>query len=288
MKPAEFQNYKENKNHTDRSFPYNTYLCSIPLDFPCVPYHWHDEAELIVIQKGTGMVKVDFHSYTVHAGSIIVVLPGHLHAIEQIDDEKMEYENILFRGEMLLTKGDDLCTKEFLKPMFDGTVQVERHIHPGLAYYNRFSSIIKQMDMVSDKRPCGYQLILKGSLYQLMFLLIENQKKEHPTAAQQKSLEKINYVVRYVHEHYSEPLTVSDMAALCHYSESHFMKFFKNYMKISFVRYLNEYRLTMAHRLLQASDDSVLDIAEQCGFENLSYFNRLFKQKYGVTPRQIR
>ena len=82
MNLAEFQKYKENKVHTDKAFPYNTYLCSIPLDFPCVPYHWHNETELIVIQKGSGIVHVDFNRYKVSAGSIVVVLPGHLHSIE--------------------------------------------------------------------------------------------------------------------------------------------------------------------------------------------------------------
>ena len=61
MDLTEFQRYRENKVHTDSSFPYNTYLCSIPLDFPCVPHHWHDEMELIVIQKGSGVVHVDFN-----------------------------------------------------------------------------------------------------------------------------------------------------------------------------------------------------------------------------------
>lgn len=54
MNLQEFQNYRENKIHTEDNFPYNTYLCSIPLDFPCVPMHWHDEIELIVIKKGRG------------------------------------------------------------------------------------------------------------------------------------------------------------------------------------------------------------------------------------------
>ena len=97
MDLTEFQRYRENKVHTDSSFPYNTYLCSIPLDFPCVPHHWHEEMELIVIQKGSGVVHVDFNRYVVEAGSIVVVLPGHLHSIEELCGEKMEYENILFR-----------------------------------------------------------------------------------------------------------------------------------------------------------------------------------------------
>ena len=60
MNILEYENYQEKKNHTTLDFPYNTYLCSIPLDFELVPPHWHDEMEIIYIKKGRGIVNVDF------------------------------------------------------------------------------------------------------------------------------------------------------------------------------------------------------------------------------------
>lgn len=78
------------------------------------------------------------------------------------------------------------------------------------------------------------------------------------------------------------------MAKLCFYSKSYFMKFFKESMGISFIAYLNNYRLEIAARMLQATDDNILDISSACGFDNLSYFNRSFKKKYGVTPGKYR
>ena len=96
MNINEYQNYHETKAHTSAEFPYNTYLCSIPLDFPGVPLHWHDEMELVVIKKGQGYVSVDFDKHLVHSGDIIMICPGCLHAIEQDASYKMEYENIIF------------------------------------------------------------------------------------------------------------------------------------------------------------------------------------------------
>ena len=87
-------------------------------------------------------------------------------------------------------------------------------------------------------------------------------------------------VLKYVENHYTEKLTIDDMAELTYYSKSHFMKFFKAHMGIGFTEYLNDYRLTMAARLLKSSDDSILMIADASGFDNLSYFNRIFKRKY--------
>ena len=93
MKQPKPEQYHEKKRHTEDQFPYNTYLCTIPDDFTEVPVHWHEEAELIVIQKGSGTVLVDLTHYHVTAGDIIIVLPEHLHAIREISGQKMEYEN---------------------------------------------------------------------------------------------------------------------------------------------------------------------------------------------------
>ena len=83
-------------------------------------------------------------------------------------------------------------------------------------------------------------------------------------------------------------ITVAEVADRIDFSESHFMRYFRENMGTSFVDYLRDYRLTMAARLLLVSDETVLSIAEEVGFENLSYFNRAFKKKYGVTPREYR
>ncbi|MDD2979879.1 MAG: AraC family transcriptional regulator [Hespellia sp.] len=288
MNINEYQQLLEEKTHTDDSFPYNTYLCTIPLDFSCVPTHWHDEVELIVIKKGQGLVQVDLIEYEVYAGDVIVVLPGKLHSIEEKPHHKMEYENILFRPEFLLSHTADLCETAFLNPLLHGNLMTDCYIHTSLSYYEDISAIIRSIDHVCSARPTGYQIAVKGYLYQLFFVILSNRNKKAPQIAEQKNLEKIKLVVKYIEDHYREPISVSDMAALCYYSESHFMKFFKQQMKDSFVHYLNNYRLTMAARLLTTSTSSILEVANMVGFDNLSYFNRLFKRRYGVTPKQMR
>lgn len=62
MQIPEYENYHETKSHSTPDFPYNAYICSIPLDFEKVPLHWHDEVEIIYIKKGRGRVTLDFTS----------------------------------------------------------------------------------------------------------------------------------------------------------------------------------------------------------------------------------
>lgn len=289
MNINEYQNYHETKAHTSAEFPYNTYLCSIPLDFPGVPLHWHDEMELVVIKKGQGYVSVDFDKHLVHSGDIIMICPGCLHAIEQDASYKMEYENIIFKPELLSSGANDLCMLQYMKPLLDGTLPVEHFLTPAHEVFGSLSNCIRQIDLVCADQTTGWQLAVKSALFYFFFLLIsERQKKTVSISHNPKSLEKMKTVLKYVEEHYTEKLTIDDMAELIFYSKSHFMKFFKAHMGTGFTEYLNDYRLTMAARLLKSSDESILMIAEESGFDNLSYFNRIFKRKYGVSPGSYR
>ena len=95
-------------------------------------------------------------------------------------------------------------------------------------------------------------------------------------------------LLEYMEEHYGEKITVEDGAKLCFYSNSHFMKYFKQYMGVPFIQYLNEFRLEKAAGMLLSTPDPVTAVAQRCGFDNKSYFNRLFRRKYGKTPGEYR
>lgn len=285
----EYQKYHETKAHTTAGFPYNTYLCSIPLDFKIVPMHWHSELELIVIKKGRGLVSVDLHRQQVTAGDIAIIRPGQLHSIEQDGTHSMEYENIIFKSSLLSSDQNDLCFIQYLHPLITGARPCETFLTPALSYYAEVSECIHKIDALCSIKSEGYQVAVKGLLFCFFYLLVSNeQKKDSVPAVQAKSLEKMKTILKYVEDHYVEHITIDDMAKLTHYSKSHFMKFFKSHMGTGFIEYLNDYRLTMAEHMLRSSDESVLSIAEQNGFENLSYFNRLFKKKYGQSPGKWR
>ena len=101
-------------------------------------------------------------------------------------------------------------------------------------------------------------------------------------------MEKLKNVLRHIEKNYADVITIDEMASLCCFSSSHFMRFFKQTMGMPFTAYLNDYRLTLAAKALLESHKAILDIATECGFENLSYFNRQFKKKYGTTPSNYR
>lgn len=286
MQLTNYELYHEIKSHTTPEFPYNTYLCSIPLDFPSVKLHWHDEAELIVIKKGEGIVSVDLTEYHVQTGDIIFVISGQLHSISQFENRTMEYENIIFKPHLLKSVGNDLCFEQFLSPLFSANVTSSVAILKGTPLHNTVSAQIEAIDSLCDKKPKGYQTAVKGHLFLMFFELITHGSTS--LLPDRKGLDKMKAVISYVEEHYAQSITIEEMAAYCYFSKSYFMKFFREHMGMSFVTYLNDYRLEVAANMLRATDDTVLTIANTCGFDNLSYFNRSFKKKYGITPGKYR
>ena len=152
------------------------------------------------------------------------------------------------------------------------------------------SACLNRVDKLCSDTPKGYHLALKSCYFEFFYILFTHSTARD--AADKKSrardLERTKIILSYIDENYKEAISITDIASYCGFSESHFMRFFKNTMGVSFVTYLNDFRLNIAARLLSTSDENILSIAENCGFFNLSYFNRSFKKKFGVTPGEYR
>ena len=288
MNILEYENTQETKAHGEPEFPFNIYPCSIPLDFPAVPTHWHNDMEIIYVKKGAGQVLVDLVPYAVKAGDIVFVYPGQLHSIEQAEGACMEYENIIFQLGLLIGSGEDLCNRQFFAPLLHNRITLPVYLPPELPIYPEVNRCLNRLDALSGCKEAPRALGVKGQLFELFYLLFRHFPNTTPTRRSSRSLDSMKLIVKHVETHYPEKLSIRDMADLCGFSCSHFMKFFKQHMGTPFTSYLNDYRLTMAARMLTASQDAVSAVAAECGFENLSYFNRLFRRKFGVTPTQYR
>lgn len=290
MNILEYENYEEKKSHGESNFPYVTYVCSIPIDFTCVPNHWHNEFEIIYIKKGKGLISIDLDYYEVKEKDIVLILPGQLHSIEQDSINVMEYENMIFSMDLLVSKYDDACNTSFFTPMTKRLIQLPSILNEeNCDYYDKLSSCLDNIDEICKSFPKAYELSIKGNLFQFFAVLFNKiPKVTLPTVKKRKSLDKLKLIIKYVENNYANDITIEEMSELCNFSQSHFMKFFKSNMDVSFIEYLNDYRLTIASRLLISSSSSILAIALESGFDNLSYFNRLFKKRFDMTPSQFR
>ena len=98
----------------------------------------------------------------------------------------------------------------------------------------------------------------------------------------------VRKAVSYINEHYHENIKLDDVASHLCVNRSYFSDMFKRKMGINFSDYLTDKRITQAGVLLKKSNMSVSEIALAVGYENQSYFSKVFKSHYGMTPKQYR
>ena len=277
--------YHEIKEHGKREFPFNIYPCSIPVDFSHVALHWHEEMEIIAVKKGKGRITVDTVSYPVEEGDILAVFPGQLHAISCGSGERMEYENIIFDLELLGGSGD-VAAEKYLLPLQSGRLALPMRLTPDDWSYDWAANCLRAAEEFNKIKDIGYELCIKGELLLFLAALVGREGDLPPV--DNADTRRLKTALQLVEEHYMEDISIDRAAAACGCSASHFMRWFKAMTAQSFTAFLNEHRLNAAAAALRAGDDTVLAIAESCGFENLSYFNRMFKRKFGLTPREYR
>lgn len=280
--------YHETKKHSDTMFAFNIYPCTIPLDFSFVPLHWQDSVEIIYIKQGSGKVRVDTETYCAKAGDVFLVLPGHIHGLSSLSQERMEYENIIFDMDFLGVNNIDLCSRRYLKPIAEGKITLPVYINSEHELYQSFVECLERVDTLCSNKQKGYEIGVKGSMLSAFSMLLLNSSENREFETNIKSEKKIKHVLKRIEEDYDKVLTIEQMAEECGYSASHFMRWFKENTGFGFNGYLIEYRLNHAAEELRNSDATILDIASKTGFDNLSNFNRLFKKRFHQTPSEFR
>lgn len=282
---ADTASLQENKRHGEKWFPFDIYPCTIPKDFPQVALHWQNSVELVFVKRGMGTVQVGLESVTAMAGDIFVFAPGVLHGLGQIPGETMEYENIIYEVDLLGGSGD-LCYRRYLLPLQSGRLSLPHRLTQGHPCYCMALECLRRLETVNRDRVLGYELQIKGLLLCLLSALVA--QSDGLPLSENGDTRRLKTVLQYVTVHFADNLPVAEVAAVCQCSPSHFMRWFKQMTGQRFTEYLNIYRLNAAAEALRTTDDTVLTVAERCGFKNLSYFNRAFKASFGLTPREYR
>lgn len=276
----------ETKIHGTIDFPYIVYPGRIPEYIQSYPRHWHEEAELIYVSGGHLKVTVWSETFHVTSGDIVIVLPHAIHSIEQIGTESAEYYNIVFHFSIF---GKDTSYDKYLKPFLTHEKKVN--------YCERSGSVLNEglkplvLSLIEHRRSSHttHEYLVKANLFMIIHLLNQHcvDAKENEMALH-LSYDKLKMALYWVRLSYAQDIPVKKAASLCGFSESHFMKLFKELTGMSFTAYLISYRLELAAKQLIETDLNIIEIALNCGFHNHSYFTRAFTKKYAATPMKYR
>lgn len=142
--------------------------------------------------------------------------------------------------------------------------------------------------LYAEKHPAR-DLFVGMSLRELLIRLLEAESREQHLLdpGNLATSQPITAAVSYILNHLDDKLTIASLSRLACMSESSFHRAFKNEMGISPVDFINAERIKLARRLLQYESMSIQEIALQAGFNSASYFTRMFKRQFGISPARF-
>ena len=278
---------KERGMHGSFELPIETYTdnCAI---FHSVYNHWHNEMEILGIEDGIGMVRLNRENLRVKKGDILVVNPGVLHGIKTDLKHILYFKSIVFDLEFLRGSAGDLCQERVILPLMENRAEFMHQISPQAENYDKIFSLFYQVHGCHRRKEPYYFVKLKGLLYDFFYEMLIGNYIIPTDAEQNKNLSSIKRVIDYMNRHYAETLTARELALSSNFSEYYFMKMFRQYTGKTLIGYLNDLRLEKAKTLLMHSQDSVTEIALAVGFNNTSYFIKKFEQANGISPSKFR
>lgn len=280
---------QETKIHGTAAFPYSVYRGRIPEWIHSFPLHWHDDFELIYCTNGQMQVTLWGQAHTLCAQDLIVILPHAVHSIEQSSFAGGEYFNILFHPSLFKGTEEDPCYSKYVLPFLNGEKTMDC-FYPADSPFNQ--TVSSSILSLYDNRKESYstqELVVKSNLFLLLHHMNQySTAVTNDNRSLQLSYSRLKNALYYVQKFYDHDISIRKVSEQCGFSESHFMKLFKELTGMSFNAYLVNYRLELAAKQLSGTDYKVIDIAENCGFHNHSYFTRAFQKKYKKTPLMYR
>lgn len=276
--------YNELKQRGTADFPIEIYCIDKDDSRYEMVLHWHSEIEIIRVIEGSLEVKLNNATHKVNAGEIIFVNPEIVHGALPVD---CKYECIDFDVNYLSV----MC--EGCRYFFDGIVNGEYTIAERITCEDSeiYQSVNRVFETMKNKSS-GYKFKVIGELYKMFGEIVEKHKYSHINGAvitPDKNVQKLKSVLKFMRENYDKQISLNDMAQAAAVSAKYFCYFFKEMTRHTPVEYLNAYRIEKASKMLLNTDKSVTEIAFLCGFNDLSYFIKTFKEhKSGVTPAKFR
>ena len=249
------------------------------------PYHYHPECELIHIREGYGRRWVGGSITHFEPGDLVFIGPNVPH-IWRVAPECPQAESfyIQFLPDFL---GPDFFNVPEMQPVRE-LIAAAR----GGVVFSETTRTDVVSRLVKTSEFNGSECLL--SLLDMLYRLSQDRSRRllgaamPPASPNQRKEERISKIFDYINRHLNEPISQAEIAQRVNLTPPSFSRLFKNTTGKRFMDVVNELRIAQACRLLTETTRTIAEIAYECGYETLSYFNSKFRQIMGMTPSTYR
>ena len=246
----------------------------------------HEEIEIKYFYEGESTLLIGNKTVKAEAGDIVIINPYEFHAtLDSGKEENGKY--ILIMIGLDFFRGTNSSQIDLRHLIYGKKTVFKSHLKAN----ERLKRTITLMGEESEGELEYSKLSIFGLVAEMFALLLRNGTEQSHT---QKNDDIIRYysiiepALRMIRDEYQSKFTIDTLSCTCNISKYHFCRIFKTVTGMSTMQYLNDYRLKIADAMLNSTKNSIAEISVKCGFDDVSYFSRLYKKHFGYTPGKSR
>ncbi len=274
--------YNELLQRGTADFPFELYHIDRMHPKYVMAHHWHTELEIVRVIEGKLNLRLNDREYTAKQGDVLFFNSEVIHSA--VPDE-CEYECIVFDASIFAFNTE---FKAFVSNLINHDSFITEYFP---AEDDTFHSLANELFDTIREKGAGHTFSAIGLMFRLFGEIEKNnlyREKLYNERENAKSINKLKKVLEFIRNSYAKQITLKDMSKAAEVSPKYFCAFFKEMTSKTPIEYLNGYRIERASRKLLGTDASITDIAYDCGFNDLSYFIKVFKEQRGMTPQRFR
>ncbi|WP_281815490.1 helix-turn-helix domain-containing protein [Vallitalea longa] len=283
MKP-----YKENLILPEFPFPVDVFIQDNQKSNITVKPHWHDCVEILYMIEGNALQQINDKVIDVKTNDVILLVNGDIHGTWCNNYDKTKILVVKFLTDMLSNLSVIYESKyiiTFLQKTRNQKLYAPRVFQSQREIIDIFIGIYNEF---IEKRV-GYEIFIKGYIYQMIALLIRNDELQlYEPGIKEEELQEINPILKYIELHYREKITLEKAAFMANKSYYYFSRFFKKVTGSNFKEYIDFVRICEAEKLFLNKDMNISQVAYEVGYNNISSFNRVYKRIRGYSPSKIK
>jgi AraC-like DNA-binding protein len=255
------------------------------------PWHFHPEVELFYCTKAKGIHFIGNYVSPIEERELVLIGRNLPHTRQTDKSYYFQHRDEIAQSITLKFKENFLGDHFFAINEFVHIDTLLIKARQGMKFYGetyrQVVSVLKKMDEVSPL-PTLLQLVaildILGHSEEFIFLNADISLQE----GKNEEAQKIEKVFWFTTHHFSESISLSDVAEITNYSKAAFCRFFKQYTRKSYFQYLSEIRISNACKLLMEEDMDIAQVSYSSGFNNHSNFHKQFKKIVNLTPKEYR
>ena len=255
--------------------------------------HIHNEFEIFIVLKGSGIAKIKNKSYSIKEGDIFLINSGEVHSYMRDPLYTLDVEDTNDVPLFLFVQISNHCLREYF-PQIRTTIFNSCNLRDYLSdtEANSMINLLVQSAKIYFMEEPLYQLNVLSNVAKVLVSCYKQVPHEIISEAQKTNLKQKNLrverIISYIDANFETQIRLQDLAEQENLSPTHFSHLFTSLFGVTFQNYVNIKRMEQCIRLMPNKEKTLLEISYESGFSDPKYMNRMFIKHFGYTPKEYR